>query len=160
MIGCLNQKSSNLNEFYSVIDSEFDMKKKDIVTEKYLFQLDMDDIQTAKELVPKKNELSKIEKLIKKPNFSQLEVQESILFWKYRYFLCKYPNALVKFLRAVKWNNKTFSDEALSLISTWKTIKYDDALFLLSRSFSMNPIYKTDLEINEEDTEKIFGIIR
>ena len=75
-------------------------------------------------------------------------------------YLSDNPEALPKFLKSAKWTNRKFSDEALSLIEKWSPAKYDDALYLLSRTFSINPVYKSDLEINPEDSKRVFKVIR
>ena len=82
------------------------------------------------------------------------------MFWKFRYFLSDDPEALPKFLKAVKWTNRKFSDEALLLIEKWTPAKYDDALFLLSRTFSVSPEYQSDLEIDAEEAQRVFKVIR
>ena len=153
-------KSESFDQFYYLKDHEFDLRQKDIVLENFYYQYDVDNLEEAKELKPRKNELKKLKALLKKPNFVEMEVTDSFLFWKFRYYLSDNPEALPKFLKSAKWTNRKFSDEALSLIEKWSPAKYDDALYLLSRTFSINPVYKSDLEINPEDSKRVFKVIR
>lgn len=153
-------RSELFSQFYLVNDREFDLRQKDIVMENFYFQHNVDNLEEAKELKPRKNELGKLKALLKKPNFAEMETQNSFLFWKFRYYLSQNPEALPKFLKSVKWTNPKFTEEALRLVGEWSPARYDDALYMLSRTFSMNSVYKSDLEINPEDVRRVFSAIR
>jgi hypothetical protein len=153
-------KSESFEQFYLVKDAEFDNLQKDIVLENFYFQYNTDNIEEAKEVKPLKHELKKLKIILKRPNFNTLEVHDIFLLWKFRYYLSDNAEALPKFLKSVKWTNQQFIEESLELMENWAPVKYDDALYLLSRTFSINPVYQTDLEINLEDVAKVFTCIR
>jgi phosphatidylinositol 3-kinase len=153
-------RSESFAQFHSIKDAEFDLRGKDMVMENYFFHSSGDNVEEAKEIKPRKTEVKKIKALLKKPNFVEMNVNSSFLFWKFRYYLSDNPEALPKFLKSVKWTNKQFLDEALQLMENWSVAKYDDALYMLSRTFSMNPEYSTDLVINADDIERVFTRIR
>ena len=153
-------KSESFAQFYMIKDNEFDSRQKDIVMENYFFHSSGDNLEEAKELKPRKTEVTKLKVLLKKPNFGEMNVNSSFLFWKFLYYLSDNPEALPKFLKSVKWANRMFLDEALNLMEQWSTAKYDDALYLLSRTFSKNPEYPSDLIINPDDINRVFTRIR
>jgi hypothetical protein len=153
-------RSESFKQFYFVKDNEFDNLHKDIILENFYFQYNTDNIEEAKEVKPLKHELKKLKVILKHPNFRKLEVQDVFLMWKFRYYLIDNAEALPKFLKSVKWTNQKFIEESLELMEQWAPAKYDDALYLLSRTFSINPIYKTDLDINSDDVSKVFTAIR
>lgn len=66
------------------------------------------------------------------------------MLWTFRYYLKNNPAALPKFLKSVNWSREPAVNEALQLLEDWAEIKYDDAIFLLSRDFSANDIYLQD----------------
>ena len=153
-------RSEAFEKFYVIKDAQFDTREENLYLKKLLYQFDYDSSSQAKELIPSKTQLLKIKELLKRSNFGSIEAQKLALFWKYRYYLRDFPEALPKFLKSVRWTVPKVAEEAKELIPQWKPVSYDDALFLLSRTFSINPVYKTDLEIQEEDIEVIFGYIR
>jgi len=65
------------------------------------------------------------------------------MIWTFRYYLKELPDALPKFLKSVYWMSNESQREAFNLLKSWAKIKYDDALFLLSRDFASNTIYSS-----------------
>ena len=65
------------------------------------------------------------------------------MIWRFRHYLKEYPDALPKFLKSVYWMNNESQREAFNLLNSWSKLKYDDALFLLSRDFASNTIYSS-----------------
>ena len=98
--------------------------------------------------------------LIKRPNFFHFSLEEKAEIWKYRYYLSDKKEALSKFLISVNWMIEKNIDTALEFLEKWKKIEYDDALFLLSKKFSRNDIYSTDLKIKPSRKSEILGKIR
>ena len=101
-----------------------------------------------------------LEELIQRPNFYHFLPEEKSEFWKFRYYLKDFKAALPKFLISVNWLINTNIDIALEFIEKWALVDYDDALFLLSRKFSANDIYISDLQIQPKRKLEVLKAIR
>lgn len=98
--------------------------------------------------------------LIQRPNFYNFSPEEKAEFWKFRYYLKEINSALPKFLISVNWQINNNIDIALQFIREWALVDYDDALFLLSRKFSANDIYPSDLIIQNDKKALVLRAIR
>eukprot|EP01133_Synstelium_polycarpum_P003796 gene3796-4377_t len=88
-----------------------------------------------KDLKPNSMEFRGLTKLLRTPPNTQFSSKDSILIWKFRYFLSNNKKALTKFLRCVEWNETHQKNEALSILPKWEPIDVTDALELLSSAF-------------------------
>ena len=95
----------------------------------------------------------KIEELLNKADFIELENKE--IFWKNRYELLRNDTrfALTKILNSVKWGDIPCEIEFIEkILKNWKTIELCDILYMLSRKFSVNKIYINDYYITSNLT--------
>lgn len=56
--------------------------------------------------------------------------------WKYRFYLSSQKQALTKFLKCINWETATEVKQALNLLAQWAPMDVEDALELLSPSFT------------------------
>ena len=133
-----------------VYDSNFYKGEKDItnkenpLTEKFL-SLSKNDDSFAKEIKLNPYDRGIINKLLNKPDF--IEYEKSNIFWNYRYELLRNDThfSLTKIMNSVKWGDiKNESEFIKNILNNWKTIELCDILYMLSRKFSVNPIYIND----------------
>uniref|UniRef100_A0A1I7XRN7 Phosphatidylinositol 3-kinase catalytic subunit type 3 n=1 Tax=Heterorhabditis bacteriophora TaxID=37862 RepID=A0A1I7XRN7_HETBA len=89
-----------------------------------------------RQLKPNKQTKDRIEAIIKLPSSQSLSREQRDLVWKFRYFLQADRRALNKFLRSVNWDQPAEEQHALALINDWTPIEAEDALELLSPSFT------------------------
>lgn len=78
------------------------------------------------------------------PNFYNFSQKEKGYFWRYRYYLKEIGSALPKFLMSVNWRIENNAQIAMVFMENWALIDFDDALFLLSKNFSLNSIYPSE----------------
>ena len=124
--------------------------KEDPIREKIssLFKINNNLIDT--QMTPE-NE-NKINQLIKQPDFIQLDSNDLMLFWIYRYKLLEMQKkfAITKILNSVKWgdskNEKSFIK---NILYKWEKIEISDILYMLSRKFCVNQYYKTPFFVNK-----------
>ena len=135
--------SDNFTKYLVVRDFDHDFERDELILDKY-YQAIVNEGDVSN-LVPNKEEKQKLLFIMKKPNFSTLPVREKSLVWRMRYFLRDNPDALPKFLKSVTWYIDKNATEALKLTEEWAEIKYDDAIFLLSRDFCANDIYPSKM---------------
>lgn len=69
------------------------------------------------------------------PTYS-LTSEEQDLVWKFRFYLSSHEKALTKFLKCINWEIPGEVGQALKLLSQWKPMDVEDALELLSPSFT------------------------
>ena len=75
--------------------------------------------------------------LTQRPPTEPLTPDEKDMIWRFRYYLSENQRALTKFLRSVNWSdNDVEVKQAIELMEKWEPIDVDDALELLSGSFS------------------------
>ena len=48
-----------------------------------------------------------------------MKSDESFLFYRYRYWILQFGEALPKFLNSIQWGNKDEENEAMKLLSKW-----------------------------------------
>lgn len=65
-----------------------------------------------------------------------LTSEEQDLVWKFRFYLSSHEKALTKFLKCINWEIVSEAGQALKLLSQWKPMDVEDALELLSPSFT------------------------
>lgn len=65
-----------------------------------------------------------------------LTSEEQDLLWKFRFYLSSHEKALTKFLKCINWEIVSEVSQALKLLSQWKPMDVEDALELLSPSFT------------------------
>ncbi|XP_060571535.1 phosphatidylinositol 3-kinase catalytic subunit type 3-like [Ruditapes philippinarum] len=70
------------------------------------------------------------------PPTKQMSSEEQDLVWKYRFYLSSQKKALTKFLKCVNWNQTQEVKQALELLSAWNPMDVEDALELLTPTFS------------------------
>lgn len=97
----------NQNEFSEVVifsDFDHDLGRNNPV-ESHWYLILRDD-ENPRQLSPNREEIDRIEKILRKPNFGEMKEEEQILIWRFRYTL-QYKNyALTKFLHSVKWHTQ------------------------------------------------------
>ncbi len=124
--------------------------KEDPIREKIssLFKINNNLIDT--QMTPEDE--NKINQLIKQPDFIQLDSNDLMLFWIYRYKLLEMQKkfAITKILNSVKWgdskNEKSFIK---NILYKWEKIEISDILYMLSRKFCVNQYYKTPFFVNK-----------
>lgn len=151
------EKSKIGEDFLIARDNLYDYQKEDPVLQMYLGNFDDENVVNLRPNKAKKKFLSD---LIKRPNFYHFSLEEKAEIWKYRYYLSDNSDALTKFLISVNWMIEKNIETALEFLEKWKKIDYDDALFLLSKKFSRNDVYQTDLNIKPSRKSEILGRIR
>jgi len=70
------------------------------------------------------------------PPTSTLTCEEQDLIWKFRFYLSSQKKALTKFLKCINWDTGTEVRYALNLLVQWAPMDVEDALELLSPSFT------------------------
>lgn len=65
-----------------------------------------------------------------------LTSEEQDLIWKFRFYLSSHKKALTKFLKCINWETAGEVRQALNLLSQWVPMDVEDALELLSPTFS------------------------
>ncbi|KAJ3617233.1 hypothetical protein Zmor_008849 [Zophobas morio] len=73
---------------------------------------------------------------MRSPPTKALTSKEKDLLWRYRYFLAGEEKALTFFLKCVDWENQGEVLQAVKLLGKWAPIQVDDALELLSSTFT------------------------
>ena len=124
--------------------------KEDPVREKIssLFKINnnLKDIQMTPE------DDNKINQLIKQPDFFQLDSNDLILFWIYRYKLLESQRkfTFTKILNSVKWGDLKYEKSFIkNILNKWNKIEISDILYMLSRKFCVNQYYKTPFFVNK-----------
>ena len=119
------------------------------VTEKYYILTRSEDDALSKGLTPDLETSNSILKIIGKPDFSTLNMEEKHLLWKYRYSLKndeRYRKGVVKFLLSVNWKRNKEEGEALEMLSKWE-IGLEQAIPMLSDLFSSNEYYPSEIPV-------------
>lgn len=70
------------------------------------------------------------------PPTTTLTSEEQDLVWKFRFYLTSHKKALTKFLKCINWETTSEVGQALNLLSQWTPMDVEDALELLSPSFT------------------------
>ena len=155
--------ASDLDMNLYVRDFDHEFRREDKVLEMYFkATIDEGDPRSYK---PTTREWDKIEEILIKPNFATLDPKEKNLIWKYRYSLVSKPEALPKVLKTDFSNTQENEKELVNLIKEWSKIKYEDAIYLLSRDFTLNNIVTPGfnffkLEINIEIRKYAVDILK
>ncbi|XP_052794304.1 phosphatidylinositol 3-kinase catalytic subunit type 3-like isoform X2 [Mya arenaria] len=76
------------------------------------------------------------------PPTKTLTSEEEDLVWKYRFYLSSQKKALTKFLKCVKWSQAGEVKQALELLGSWSPMDVEDALELLTPTFSHPAVRK------------------
>mmetsp|Transcript_44427 Transcript_44427/g.43096 ORF Transcript_44427/g.43096 Transcript_44427/m.43096 type:complete len:127 (-) Transcript_44427:1455-1835(-) len=115
--------------------------KTNPITEKYyILTRDADD-SIVKEIRPSAEEKKYLDSIIDLPDFMSLNIEQTTTIWYFRYSLMENKKALVKFLKCIEWAKEKEEKEGMALMKKWADIDLDQALPLLSYSFSANDIY-------------------
>lgn len=99
-----------------------------------------DDIN-PENLKPNRVEMDIITKIQARPIIFEMRSDEKTLFWRYRYFLRDYGEALPRFLHSVDWGTRKEDDEAMVLLKKWCSVRIEDALYLLSSYTAANELF-------------------
>uniref|UniRef100_A0A1I7UM25 Phosphatidylinositol 3-kinase catalytic subunit type 3 n=1 Tax=Caenorhabditis tropicalis TaxID=1561998 RepID=A0A1I7UM25_9PELO len=89
-----------------------------------------------REVKPNKQAKDRLELIINLPLSQVLTREQRDLVWKFRHYLRQNPKALNKYLRSVNWEQPQEVKMALALMNDWEVIQPEDALELLSSSFT------------------------
>jgi len=118
------------------------LSKDNPITEKFSILSRISDDAFARDIKPSPYEMKRIEELLNTPDFIKLEDSDTILFWKYRYFLLNKKNSLTKILNSVKWGEAKSENEVIkNILTQWNQVEISEILYMLSYKFCMNPIY-------------------
>ena len=91
------------------------------------------------DLVPSPAQRKTITTIISRPPLQELDVEEKLLLWQFRYFLSKKRKGLVKCMKCVDWKSPREKTEALKILYRWETdILTEEALELLGYRFAEN----------------------
>ncbi|XP_076257514.1 phosphatidylinositol 3-kinase 59F isoform X1 [Rhynchophorus ferrugineus] len=82
-----------------------------------------------------------LNQIVAYPSTQQLSNEEQDYVWKYRFYLSTQKKALAKFLKCVNWNQLNEVQQAKCMIQIWQPMDVEDALELLSPTFS-NPFVR------------------
>jgi hypothetical protein len=136
-----------------VRDFDHDYQRTDNILTKY-FQATFDQ-HDPRSFKPTERVRQMIEATFQKPNYYTIPPKESSEIWKNRYFYIDKKQALTKVLKCSFYD--TTAKEVETLLKEWAKIDYDDAIYLLSRDFSLNPYYgvKDTESIKPSDREQI-----
>uniref|UniRef100_T1JEU2 Phosphatidylinositol 3-kinase catalytic subunit type 3 n=1 Tax=Strigamia maritima TaxID=126957 RepID=T1JEU2_STRMM len=93
---------------------------------------------TDKDLKPNAGTRDQLNVIVGYSPIKQLTSEEQDLVWKFRFYLSNQEKALTKFLKCVNWNLAGETRQALELLLNWAPMDVDDALELLSPSYT-NP---------------------
>ena len=156
----VNNTSNKKNKNPWIYDSSFfEEEKKDLtnkenpLTEKFFILSKIDDC-FAKEIKLNPIDRAIINQSLNKPDF---ELIKDNIFWNYRYELLRNDThySLTKIMNSVNWGNVKSENEFLqNILNKWKTIELGDILYMLSRKFSVNQIYKNDFGVTKLDGMK------
>lgn len=70
------------------------------------------------------------------PPTAVLTSEEQDLVWKFRFYLTSHKKALTKFLKCINWETVSEVRQALNLLNQWTPMDVEDALELLSPTFT------------------------
>ena len=70
------------------------------------------------------------------PPTAMLTSEEQDLVWKFRFYLSSHKKALTKFLKCINWETTSEVRQALNLLQHWTPMDVEDALELLSPTFT------------------------
>ena len=152
----VNNTSNKKNKDPWIYDSCFfnEEEEKDLtnkenpLTEKFFILSKIDDC-FAKEIKLNPFDRAIINQSLNKPDF---ELIKDNIFWNYRYELLRNDThySLTKIMNSVNWGNIKSENEFIqNILNKWKTIELGDILYMLSRKFSVNQIYKNDFGVNK-----------
>lgn len=71
-----------------------------------------------------------------------LSSEEQDLVWKFRFYLSSHKKALTKFLKCINWETTAEVRQALGLLAHWTPMDVEDALELLTPTFSHPAVRK------------------
>ncbi|CAD1783459.1 similar to Saccharomyces cerevisiae YLR240W VPS34 Phosphatidylinositol 3-kinase responsible for the synthesis of phosphatidylinositol 3- phosphate [Maudiozyma barnettii] len=89
-----------------------------------------------KHLKPDTNKRKQLNQIIQYPPGTKLTGHEKGSVWRYRYYLINNKKALTKLLQSTNFNEENERTEVLELMNSWAEIDIDDAIELLSPSFT------------------------
>lgn len=75
------------------------------------------------------------------PTYNLTSEQQDLL-WKYRFYLSSHKKALTKFLKCINWQTDPEVRQALNLLAQWEAMDVEDALELLSPTFTHPEVRK------------------
>lgn len=76
------------------------------------------------------------------PPTYDLTSEQQDLLWKYRFYLSSNKKALTKFLKCINWQTGPEVRQALNLLTQWEAMDVEDALELLSPTFTHPEVRK------------------
>ncbi|XP_064619117.1 phosphatidylinositol 3-kinase catalytic subunit type 3-like [Lineus longissimus] len=93
--------------------------------------------------------------IVNYPPTKTLLSEDQDLVWKFRFYLSNQKKALTKFLKSVNWNVLQEAKQGLDLLRKWSPMDVDDALELLSPTFTDPSVRKYAVarlqQANDED---------
>lgn len=89
-----------------------------------------------RDLKPNAKLRDELNAILQYPPSKLLSNSEKNLLWKFRFYLVKDKKALVKFIKAVQWNDPIEHKQASDLLYAWVAIDVEDSLELLGASFT------------------------
>ncbi|KAK3732085.1 hypothetical protein RRG08_026470 [Elysia crispata] len=108
-----------------------------------------------KDLKPDASTRDLLNKIVGYPPTKTLSSEEQDLVWKFRFYLSSQKEALAKFLKSVNWKQAQESTAALEMLMVWSPMNVEDALELLSPSFTHPRVRKYAIsrlrQANDED---------
>ncbi|XP_053405628.1 phosphatidylinositol 3-kinase catalytic subunit type 3-like [Mercenaria mercenaria] len=97
---------------------------------------------TDKDMKPDAKTRNWLNTIVGYPPTKQMTSEEQDLVWKYRFYLSSQKKALTKFLKCVNWSQSQEVKQALELLSAWNPMDVEDALELLTPTFSHPAVRK------------------
>lgn len=126
------------------------LSKDNPITEKFSVLSRISDDAFARDIRPTHNEDLRIQELINTPDFIKLDDSDTILFWKYRYYLLNRKACLTKILNAVKWGDGKIENEFIqNILNKWTEVEIGDILYMLSHKFCLNPVFSKNFHPKE-----------
>lgn len=77
-----------------------------------------------------------LQTIVRYPPTTTLTSEEQDLVWKYRFYLTTHKKALTKFLKCINWEINSEARQAIALLKQWMPMDVEDALELLSPTFT------------------------
>ncbi|ESO00877.1 hypothetical protein HELRODRAFT_113006 [Helobdella robusta] len=111
---------------------------------------------TDRDLKPNAAVRDRLMTLVLYPPTTTLTSEDKDLIWRFRFYLSSQKKALTKFVRSVQWKIEEEVKQALDLINKWAPMDSEDALELLSTSFTHPDIRRYAVaRLNETDDEDL-----
>ena len=140
----------NIDGVMIVPDYELIYDRPNPVSEQFI-RLERADDMNVKDLRPTQAIKEQLLEALAQPDHKSLEVETKNLIWRYRHWLMDKKQALTKFLGSVFWEAERSCTQAMELLPQWAPIDKEDALHLLSLSFSCNPNHQLGFAVGSTE---------